>query len=184
MSSLTTELRRIPRRLGHEPMFTLSTLLILTVGIGATTAIFSVVNGVLLKPLPYPDPEQLVDVKLAAPGINIEDLSLSTKAYFIFCEQTKTFQNLGLYDPGINSTGYLVNITGLGEPKRVPALPVTANVLPLLGVRPLFGRLFTQADDSPGSAETAILTYGYWRDQFAGNRAVVGKTIDVDGQPR
>jgi predicted permease len=182
MGWLMLQLGRIARRLWCAPVFTAVTLAILAVGIGATTAIFSIVNSVLLQPLPYAHPEELVDVRLTAPGLRIPVLTLSTGAYFTFQENNRVFQDIGLYDPGINSEGQAVNVTGLGEPMRLPALPVTASVLPILQITPLSGRSFTGADEIPGSADTAILTYGFWRSQF-GSRPVIGKTIDVDGKP-
>lgn len=182
MGWFVPHLRRILRRLCRAPVFTSVTLVILAVGIGATTAIFSLVNSILLHPLPYVDPEALVSVKLTAPGIGIQDLTLSPTAYFTFQEENHVFQDIGIYDPGINSAGILVNVTGLGEPMRVSALPVTANMFRILGISPLFGRSFIQEDESAGSADTAILTHAYWRRQF-GDRPVIGKTIDVDGKP-
>jgi predicted permease len=159
-------------------MFMAVTLLTLAVGIGANTAIFSVVEGVLLKPLPYPHPEELVAVWLTAPGLNLKDVNPSPSIYFIIREQSRSFQDVGLY------TGYSVNITGLAEPQHVSGLQVTDGVLPILDVSPMLGRLFTLADDSPGSAETVILTYGFWRRKFGADRSVIGKTVTVDGSLR
>jgi predicted permease len=149
----------------------------LAVGIGASTAIFSVVNGILLKPLPYAHPEELVAVWLAAPGLNIKDLNLGPADYFTFREQNRTFQDIGMY------MGQTVNITGSGEPEQASGLQVTDGLLPVLGGTTLLGRSFTQADDQPGSADTVILTYGYWQRKFGGDRLVVGKEITVDGTP-
>ena len=178
MGIFATQLRQVLRRFGRAPLFTAVTLLTLAVGIGANTAIFSVINGVLLKPLPYPRPEELVAVWLTAPGLNIRDLNLSSSDYFIFREQNRTFQDVGLY------MGHSLNITGLAEPEHVSGLDVTDGVLPVLGVVPMLGRSFTRADDSPGNAETTMLTYGYWQRKFGGDRSVIGKTITVDGTLR
>ena len=178
MESLTTLLRQILRRLGRAPMFTSVTLLTLAVGIGANTAIFSVVEGVLMKPLPYPHPEQLVGVWQTAPGIHITDLDASPSTYLIYREQSRTFADIGIYQ------GDSVNITGLAEPEQVGALDLTDGLLPILGVSPMLGRLFTAADDSPGSADTVMLTYGFWIRKFGGDRSVVGRTITVDGKLR
>jgi len=178
MRSLTAQLRQVLRRLGRAPFFTAVTLLTLAIGIGANTAIFSVLEGVLLKPLPYPHPEELVAVWLTAPGINLRDVNLSPSTYFIFREQSRAFQDIGV------TQGYSLNVTGLGEPEHVSGLAVTDGVLPILGVMPLLGRLFTRVDDSPGAPDTVVLTYGYWRRKFGGDRAVVGKTLTVDGQLR
>jgi predicted permease len=178
MGFLAAQLRQVLRRLGRAPFFTAVTLLTLAVGIGANTAIFSVLEGVLLKPLPYPHPEELVAVWLTAPGINLKEVSLSPSTYFVFREQSHTFQDIGV------TTGYSLNVTGLGEPEKVTGLVVTDGILPILGVPPMLGRLFTRADDSPGSADTVILTYGYWRRKFGGDRSVIGKTITADGKLR
>jgi predicted permease len=156
--------------------FTTVAVLTLALGIGATTAIFSVVEGVLLKPLPYSQPEELVAVKLTSQGLGSKDLGASDSGYFVFREQSRTFQNIGIYDSPS------VNVTGLGEPERARALRVTDGLLPLLGVTPLLGRSFTRADDAPGSAETVILTYGYWSRKFGGDPAVIGKTLEADGK--
>ena len=178
MGFLTAQLRQVLRRLGRAPFFTAVTLLTLAVGIGGNAAIFSVLDGVLLKPLSYPHSEELVAVWLTAPGINLKDVNLSPSTYFIFREQSRTFQDIGMTD------GYSLNVTGLGEPEHVAGLAVTDGVLPILGVTPMLGRLFTRADDSPGAAETVILTYGYWRRKFGADRHVVGKTITADGKLR
>jgi len=178
VESLTAQLRHVLRRLARAPFFTAVTLLTLAVGIGANTAIFSVLEGVLLKPLPYPQPDELVAVWLTAPGINLKDLSQAPSTYFIFREQTRTFRDIGLY------MGYSLSVTGRGEPEHVSGLGVTDGLLPVLDVSPTLGRLFTRADDSPGSADTLMLTYGYWRRKFGGDRAVIGKTITVDGKLR
>jgi predicted permease len=154
------------------------TLLTLAVGIGGNTAIFSVLEGVLLKPLPYSHPDELVAVWLTAPGIDLKDVSLSPSTYFILREQSRTLQDVAI------SMGYSVNITGLGEPEHASGLVVTDGLLPILGISPLLGRSFTPADDSPGSADTVMLTHGYWRRKFGGDRSVIGKTITVDGKLR
>jgi hypothetical protein len=178
MGSLRNQLKQVLRRLSRAPIFTAITLVTLAVGIGANTAIFSVIEGVLLKPLPYPHPEGLVAVSLTAPGLNIKDLNPSPADYFIYREQNRTFQDIGL------TMGYSVNITGLAQPEHASGLQVTDGVLPILGATPILGRLFTRADDSPGGAETVMLSYGYWIRKFGGDRSVIGKTITVDGTLR
>ena len=159
-------------------MFTAITLITLAAGVGANTVVFSVLEGVLLKPLPYPQPDELVGVWLTAPAIQIKDLNLSPSDYFIYREQSKTFQDIGLY------TGDSVSVTGVAEPEQVPALRVTDGTLPLLGIPPMLGRTFTKQDDSPGAPETVILTNGYWRRKFGGEPSVIGRTVIVDGKSR
>src|SRR5215813_13549272 len=177
MAWVKVQLRQLLRSLGRAPMFTAVALLTLAVGVGANTAIFSVVNGILLKPLPYPHPEELVAVWMTAPGLNIKDLNPGPSHYFIFREQNRTFQDIGFY------VGSTVNITGSGEPEQASGLMVTDGLLPVLGATPLLGRSITQADDQPGSPDTVMLTYGYWQRKFGGDRFVVVKVITVDGTP-
>jgi len=177
MKWVRVQLRQVLRSFGRAPVFTAVALVTLAVGIGANTAIFSVVNGILLKPLPYTHPKELVAVWLAAPGLNIKDLNLGPAHYFILREQNRTFQGIGMY------MGHTVNITGLGEPEQASGLDVTDGLLSVLGATPLVGRSFTQADDQPGSPDTVILSYGYWKSKFGGDRLVVGKEITVDGTP-
>jgi predicted permease len=159
-------------------MFTVITLITLTVGVGANTVVFSVLEGVLLKPLPYTRAEELAGVWLTAPGIHLQETDLSPSDYFIFREQGRTFQDIGLY------AGDSVSVTGIAQPEQVAALLVTDGTLPLLGVQPILGRPFTRQDDSPGTPETAMLTYGYWRRTFGGDASAVGRTLVVDGTAR
>jgi len=178
MSTLIDQLRQVLRRLSRAPLFTTITLLTLAVGVGANTVIFSVVEGVLLKPLPYPHAEQLIGVWHSAPGIGIQELNMAPSVYFIDREQNTTFQDIGAY------SGDSLNVTGAGEPEHVPGLDVTDGTLPILGVTPTLGRLFTHRDDSPGAPATVLLSYGYWQRKFGGASSVIGHSITVDGKPR
>ncbi len=178
MARFDDQLKQVLRRLSRAPLFTLITLITLAVGVGANTIIFSVVEGVLLKPLPYPHAEQLIGVWHTAPGIGIEELNMSPSIYFIDREQNTTFEDIGAY------TGDSVNVTGDGKPEHVQGLDVTDGVLPILGVRPLVGRLFNRRDDSAGAPQTVVLSYGYWQRKFGAASSVVGRSITVDGKPR
>ncbi len=178
MESFKNQLKQSLRRLGRAPMFTAITLITLAAGVGANTVVFSVLEGVLLKPLPYPKPDELVGVWHTAPGIQIKDLNMSPSDYLIYREQNKTLQDIGLYN------GDSVSVTGIAEPEQVDALRVTDGTLPLLGIPPLLGRNFTKQDDSPGAPETVMLTYGYWRRKFGGDASAVGRNIIVDGKSR
>src|SRR2546430_7965449 len=178
MGSLKNELKQVLRRLGRAPMFTAITLITLAAGVGGNTVVFSVLEGVLLKPLPYPKPDELIGVWLTAPGINLKEFELSPSDYFIFRDQNRTLQDLGL------DAGDSVSVTGVAEPEHVRALRVTDGSLPLLGMPPLLGRSFTRQDDSPGAPETVMLFYGYWRRKFGGDASVVGRNIIVDGKSR
>jgi predicted permease len=177
------DLRFAARMLWKNSGFTTVAVLTLAFGIGATTAMFSVVDGVLLKPLPYPQPDRLVEVGLDLPGIDQFNWPLSPREYFTFREQNRTFQDIGLYYTGFGAGLYSVSVTGHGQPEHVPALGVTDSVLPILGVAPLLGRPFTREDDEPGSSDTVMITYGYWRNKFGGDASVIGKAIDLDGKP-
>ena len=178
MATIAGQFQQVARRLRRAPAFTAITLLTLAAGLGANTAVFSVLEGVLLKPLPYPQAEQLAAVRLTAPGINIKDFELSPSDYFIFREQSATFQDIAMYQDDS------VSVTGMAEPERVDALIVTDGMLPLLGIPPMLGRVFSRADDTKGAPDTAVLTYGYWRRKWGGDPNVVGKTIIVDGKQR
>jgi len=180
---LAGDIRYGLRQLRRNRNFTAVAALTLALGIGGTTAIFSVVNGVLLQPLPYSAPDRLLEVGLDLPGINQFNWPLSPAEYFTFREQGRTFQDIGLYYTGFGGNLYSANVTGLGRPEHVPALGVTDGVLPILEVTPLLGRSFTRADDEPGSPDTLMITCGYWRSKFGGDRSVIGKTIDIDGKP-
>ncbi len=178
MSSFKNQLRQVLRRLRRAPMFTVITLITLAAGIGANTVVFSVLEGVLLKPLPYSHSEELVGVWHTALGINLPEVNMSPSNYFIYREQGQTFQDVGLYQ------GDSVSVTGIGEPEQVPALNVTDGTLPILGVQPALGRNFRREDDVPGAPQTVLLTYGYWRRKFGANPAAVGQTLVVDGKAR
>src|SRR5580704_12553286 len=178
MGNFADQLRQVLRRLGRAPLFTAITLITLAAGVGANTVIFSVLEGVLLKPLPYPHPERLIGVWHKAPGINIPDLNMAPSFYFIDREQSTTFQDIGAY------TNDSFSITGAGEPEQVYGLDVTDGTLPLLGVVPAVGRLFTREDDSPGTPETVLISYGYWHQKFGGDPGVIGRSIIADGKPR
>jgi predicted permease len=159
-------------------MFTLIAVFTLALGIGANTAIFSVVRGVLLKPLPYDQPESLVGVWLRAPGIGIPDLNLSPSWYLVFREEGRVFQDIGLWGGGA------VSVTGSGEPERVQTLSVTDGTLTLLHVNPVLGRTLSAEDDSPKSPERVLLAHAYWQRKFGSDPAVIGKSVTVDGRPR
>ncbi len=157
-------------------MFTVVTLVTIAIGVGANTAIFSVINGILFKPLPYPQPERLVSVRQAAPGVGAADLGVSPSDYFTFREQNRTFQQFGIW------YGNSAIVTGLAAPEQVPCLEVTSGTLPALGIQPILGRWFTLKDETSGSPKTMILTYGYWQRKFGADPSVIGRRIVADGK--
>lgn len=172
------QLKQALRRLARAPVFAVMTLITLASGVGATTAIFSVVEGVLLKPLDYPRSEQLVGVWLNAPGFGLRKLGIAQFIYFIDREQSATLQDIGMY------LSESFNVTGTGEPEDVRGLVVTDGTLPILGVHPVLGRLFSHQDDTPGSPETVLLSYSYWQQKFGGSASVIGRSIIVSAKPR
>ena len=178
MTNFFIQLKQIVRRLWRAPVFTVITLVTLAAGVGANIAVFSVIEGVLLKPLPYPHPEALVGVWHTAPGLNIDEVNMAPSNYFIYREQNRAFEDIGIYQ------GDSVSVTGQGNPEQVQALDVTDGVLPILGLAPYLGRWFNRVDDNPGGPDTVMLSYDYWQSRFGSNRSIVGQTIRVDGKAR
>ena len=166
---------RTVRVFAKQPAFAAATVLTLALGIGATTAIFSVVYGVLLKPLPFHEPERLVSLTHIAPhgaGANH-----GPGTYLTYRENHQVFEDVGAWDPAE------LTITGGGDPERVQGLLVSASVLPLLRVHPILGRGFGAEDDTPGAPRRVMLTHGYWQRRFAGAGNVVGQQLVIDGRP-
>ena len=170
--------KHILRRLLRTPLFTALTVLTLAIGIGANTAIFSVIEGILLRPLPFYQSDQLVAVDHSAPGVNLPRAGAAPFLYFTYRDESKTFEDIGLWNTDTAS------LTGLAEPEEIRSLNVTPGVLSILKVQPLVGRTFTEAEGKSGEPLTAILTYGYWRTKFGSDRSMVGKTITLDGRAR
>jgi predicted permease len=170
--------RYIFRRLAHAPGFTAVAVLTLAIGVGANTAIFSVLNGVLLKPLPFDHPDELVGLWHTAAGLNIDKLNMAPANYFVYREQGRAFSDVGLY------TGGTVTLTDAGRPEELLSLFVTDGTLPLLRVTPSLGHFFTRDDCVEGSPRKAILSYGFWQQRFGGATSVIGKRIIIDGNAR
>ncbi len=171
MTGLWNDARFALRGLLRAPGFTAITIGTLALGIGATAAIFTVVNGVLLKPLPFDDPDELVRVRNN--GFN-----LYAEQYFTYRDENRVFEDIGAFSGGAD-----VTVTGVAEPEQVPLTLVTAGLLPLLRVQPVIGRRFTEEDDSPGAPYTIMLSYAYWQRQFGADPAIVGRTPYVSGFP-
>ncbi len=178
MSTFLTLMKQVFRRLLGAPVFTAITLITLAAGVGGNTVVFSVLEGILLKPLPYPNPNELIGVWHTAPGINISDLNMAPSNYFVYRDQNQTFQEVGSY------TRDAVSITGVAEPERLSALDVTDGVIPMLGIPPMLGRSFTRQEDSAAGPETVMLMYGFWKKKFGGSLNVIGQSITLDGKQR
>jgi predicted permease len=177
---LAGNVRYAVRALVRTPAFTVTVVLTLALGIGATATIFSVVNGVLLRPLPYPRPDELVGVWHSAQfqGVTSTNVRLSSTMYLTYGEHNQTFQDFGVWHTGA------ANVTGLGGPEEVRTLVVTHGTLRAVGVQPALGRWFSIGDDTPDTTETVILTHGYWQRRFGADRAVIGRAITIDSRPR
>jgi predicted permease len=166
------------RRLVRMPLFTGLTIVTLGLGIGANVAIFSVLEGVLLKPLPYPGADQLVAISHAAPGVNLTDAGTAPFLHFTYREEARTFQDVGMWR---NDT---FSVTGLAQPEEVRGIVMTGGVLPILGVQPALGRGFSEKDDAPKGPATVILTHAFWMSKFGGDPSAIGRSLTLDGQPR
>jgi predicted permease len=183
LESIFRDLKLTLRRLYKSPAFAVTVLLTLAIGIGANTAVFSVLENVLLKPLAYPQPQQLVSLNLKAPGApglaDFRDgLRMSASMYLTFAAHNHTFQSVGVWMP---ATG---NVTGLAEPEQVNTALVSDGVLQTFTVPPAAGRWLDASDQDPRGAKRVMLGYGYWQRRFGGDRSVVGRIIELDSQPR
>ncbi len=175
MDTVTQQMKQTLRKLFRAPLFTVVAVATLGLGIGANTAIFSLINGVLLTPLPFPESDRLVAVWYAAPGLNFEQVNQAPALHVIAEDEGQAFQRIGMWGSS------RVSITGLEEPEEVRAIRLTEGTLPTLGVQPVLGRRFSREDDTPDSPETTILSYGFWQSHFAGSREVLGQTLRIDG---
>jgi hypothetical protein len=169
--SLVRELRR-------SPGFLLVAVITLGIGIGANAAIFSVVDAVLIRPLPYPEAERLVAVWGTAPGLKMDRIAQSDGFYVLFRKENRVLAEMGIYKEGA------VTLTGRSTPERVGVADVTASIFSVLRVPPSRGRTLQEGDEKPGAAAVAVLSDGLWRRRFGGDPAAVGKTLRVDGVER
>jgi predicted permease len=176
LSDVWQDLRYAARTFGKQPGFAATAVLTLALGIGATTAIFSVVYGVLLKPLPFRDPERLVSLLHRGPGVNLETMNQGPATYLTYRDNQRTFEAIGAWDAN------QVSVTGRGDPEQVEALSVTDTTLSLLGVQPHLGRLFNAEDVVPGQPLRTVLTHGYWQRRFGGVDTVIGQSMQINGE--
>src|SRR6185295_3257694 len=177
METLFTDIRYSMRGLLKRSGFTLVAVLTLALGIGANTAIFSVVNAVLLQPLAVKDQDQLMIFWHSAPAKGLKHLDLTDALVAYYRDRTHTFQSLAAFETGNFS------ITGGGDPEVVPAGVVTFNYFEVLGREPLYGRTFTRQEDTPGNNHVALLSYALWQRRFGGNPNIVGRSINLDSAP-
>jgi putative ABC transport system permease protein len=183
LESIWADVKYASLRLGKSLGFAATVVLTLAIGIGANTAVFSVLNSVLIKPLPYPKAEELVGVWLRAPGAAglanfSEGLRLSPSMYFTYAEQNRTFQSIGVWMSGTE------NITGFAQPEQAHTALISDGVLQTLNVPPIAGRWLSQADQNPHGAKAVMLSYGYWQRRFGGDPSAIGRNITIDALPR
>jgi putative ABC transport system permease protein len=174
---VSTGMRHALRRLLKTPGFSATAALTLGLAIGANALIFSVVNGVLLKPLPFVEPERLVGVWHVAPGVAPGPLNQAPSTYFTYREHGQVFEDIGLWTTGS------VTVTGRGDPVQTESLTVTDGTLPLLRVHPTLGRTFSKEDGVPGGPDTVMLSHAYWQSAFASNTSAIGQQLIVNGRP-
>jgi predicted permease len=183
VESVLSDLKFTFRRLFKSPGFAVTVLLTLAIGIGANTAVFTVFDSILLKPLPYPDSDRIVSLWLDAPGAgglssSGNGLLLSPSMYLTFARHNRAFQSLGIWVPRT------ANVTGVAQPEQVQMEGVSDGILQTLGVPPAVGRWFSPADQDPRGAKSVMLGYGYWQRRFGGDRTAIGRAINVDGETR
>ena len=176
MTDFWSDVRHALRFLAKSPGFTIAAVSALALGIGANTAIFSVVNTVLLKPLGYPNADRLVALMLTTPEADVPYASIPN--FQLYKQQTRIFQDVGAYDlggPGFNLTGE--------RPEQVPGLHVSEGYFRVFGAPVLLGRTFTRQEDSPHGGNVVVLSYGLWQRRFGGDTQVVGKTLSIGNEP-
>ena len=176
--SILHGIRYALRGFARQPGFTLVAVVTLALGIGANTAIFSLVNGILLKPLPFDNPDELVGIWHTAPGLGVDEANQAPSLHYTYLDEGRFFSEIGMWDNGSAS------VTGLDEPEVVQIMRVTEGTFRALRLQPALGRLFNSEDDSPGSPLTVVLSYDYWQTRFGGDSGILGRTITVESSPR
>src|SRR4051812_29900836 len=177
MDNFLQDVRYGIRMLAKSPAFTLVAVLTLALGIGANTAIFSVVNAVLLRSMPFPQANRLMSVYHTYPDINLPHASVDASSWDYYRQNAKSFTHMAAY------TGYKAprNLTGVGDPERLRSVTVSGEFFNILGVPPMLGRELTAQDDQPGANREAVLGYGLWKERFASDASIVGRNIALDG---
>ena len=172
---LAQDIRYTLRTLARSPGFTLTAILVVALGIGANTAAFSVTDYVLIRNLPFPDPDRLVKIWETTPGYG--HMEFSPANYRDVVALSRSYEAIGALDPSA------VNLIGQGDPQRLVESKVTSGIIPLLGVQPLLGRAFTHRDEQPDSPATVLLSYRLWQTRFGGDPGVLGRQVILDNIP-
>ena len=177
LASIGSDLRYSLRTLRRAPVFTVVATLTLALGVGATSAVFSLVNGILLNPLPYPDPGRLVQVMQSYPEKGLDTWTLSEANIAMYAERQHVFSAFAAYG------GRSRTLTGLDRPEQINVGIVTKDFFKVLQIAPILGRTFLPEEDVPKQNNVAIVSYGFWQRRYGGDRGVIGKTIQLDGFP-
>src|SRR5918996_4872909 len=179
MDTLLQDLRYALRQLRAHPGFTAVAVLTLALGIGANTAVFSVVRSVLQRPLPFPEDERLAVVWHRAPVFDVEEFHSSPPEYVEYRNQSRSWKQLAAFRISA------ATVTGDdNEPERVQVAFTTWHLFPALGIEPLVGRSFTAEEDQEGLDAVAVLSHAFWMTRYGGDPGVIGRTVLLDGIPR
>ncbi len=176
LADLVRDLRLALRTLAKRPLFSAVVVLVLALGIGAGSAIFTLLDAVILSPLPFDESDRLVAVSHTAPGLGIADAGQCAAWHFTYEEENRVFEDLGMYTAGSAA------VTGGEAPEVVPVLRVTSGVFRALRLHPVLGRSFAPEDEEPEAPATLLLSHGYWQSRFGGDPGVLGRILQVDGQ--
>ena len=177
MNKLFQDLRYGTRILLKQPGWTAVAVITLALGIGANTAIFSLVNSILLQPLPFREPDRVVRLLQASPKLGLSSWGVSQADFAAYRDQNRSFETVALF----NSSG--VNLTGEGEPERLPITKVTADFFKVFGVNPQLGRTFVEGEDTPGRNSVCVISYAFWQRRFGGDPNIAGKVINLNNTP-
>jgi predicted permease len=177
LESIIADLRYAARTLRRAPLFTAVAVVTIALGIGATSAVFSLVDGILLRPLPYPQPDRLVQFMQSYPEKGLATWTLSEANATIYAERARSFSHFAAYTPRLKTIG------GAERPEQVQATMATSAFFDVMGVAPMLGRTFRLQEFVPKQSNAAILSYGFWQSHFAGDPRVLGKTLLIEGNP-
>lgn len=177
MGAIAKDVSYALRTLRKQPLFSLTVIFVLALGVAGTTGIFSVFNGLFLRPLPFDAPDRLVNLDETAPEWNLEFVSINMADFVAWHDQNRSFEAMAVYD--LESANMTLN----GEPSRVDTTNVSAGIFDVLAIEPVIGRRYTAAEDEPGAEPVALLAYAQWQERFAGDPQVVGRPLTLDGEP-
>jgi hypothetical protein len=176
-SSVVQDARLAIRSLLKQPTYTLTVIGLLTVGIAGNTAVFCVFNGLFLRPLPFPEPERLVNFDETAPQWNLEYVGMNHIDFLNWRENNSTFEAMAVFDESE------ANLTTDDEPVRVREARVTHDIESVLGIPPALGRFFSEEEDRPGAERVAMLGFGLWKARYASDPDIIGRSITLEGIP-